>query len=71
MRDKENKRTPKNQPQNSHRKTGNEGLSMKTGQLLTDAMKQVRKVKVAALLNNLNHETAGLTKYFSLENQDH
>ena len=61
---------------NIHRKTisktatedlGMKPYAMRTAQLLTDAMKETCKLKAAALLNNLKHETAGLLRFFSKE----
>ena len=46
---------------------GIKSFAMRNGQLLKDAMKVTRKVKAAALLSNLKHETAGLIGFFSDE----
>ena len=51
--------------QNSHRRHGNEVYAMRTGQLLADTMKEIRKLKATTLLNNFNHETTGRISLFS------
>ena len=59
-----------NKHHNNIYKTVTEDLVMKfygmrAGQFLTGNMKEICKIKVVALLNNLKHESAGLIKLFS------
>ena len=59
-----------NKHHNNIYKTVREDLVMKfygmrAGQFLTGNMKEICKIKVVALLNNLKHESAGLIKLFS------
>ena len=59
-----NERTPQYHLQNTE-DLGMKSYATRTGQLLTDAMKETHKVKATALLNNLEHKTDGLIRFFS------
>lgn len=50
-----------------HDDLGLKSYALRKAQLLTEKMKDNRKGKAAALLNNLKHQTCGLLKFFSDE----
>ncbi|UYV71917.1 hypothetical protein LAZ67_9001141 [Cordylochernes scorpioides] len=50
-----------------HEDLGLKSYALRKGQLLTENMKNNRKRKVAALLNNLKHDSFGMLRFFSDE----
>ncbi|UYV79804.1 hypothetical protein LAZ67_18000702, partial [Cordylochernes scorpioides] len=50
-----------------HEDLGLKSYSLRKGQLLTENMKNNRKGKAAALLNNLKHDSFGMLRFFSDE----
>ncbi|UYV61469.1 hypothetical protein LAZ67_1004962, partial [Cordylochernes scorpioides] len=51
-----------------HEDLGLKSYALRKGQLLTENMKNNRKGKAAALLNNLKHDSFGMLRFFSDEN---
>ncbi|UYV83395.1 hypothetical protein LAZ67_23000870 [Cordylochernes scorpioides] len=51
-----------------HSRRSDRSYALRKGQLLTENMKNNRKGKAAALLNNLKHDSFGMLRFFSDEN---